>query len=101
MEKIKNIGLVLGVIAIAFGALGSTGRTAGWVAVISTITASIAAYAYANRYQYLVISYQATAKRLELLLTRWQTSEKTDSGTEARNRFILDCEEAISIENSA
>ena len=71
------------------------------MAVISTITASIAAYAYANRYQYLIISYQATAKRLELLLTRWQASGKTDSDTEARNQFILDCEEAISIENSA
>ena len=82
-------------------ALGATGWTAGWVAFFTTITASIAAYAYASRYQYLIISYQATANRLELFRTRWQASGMTDSDVEQRNRFILDCEEAISIENSA
>jgi multisubunit Na+/H+ antiporter MnhG subunit len=101
IEKFKTIGLLLGVIAIVLGALGSTGWTAGWVAVISTVTASIAAYAYAGRYQYLIISYQATANRLELLRTRWEASGKTDKDFQERNQFILDCEEAISIENGA
>jgi len=101
IEKFKTIGLLLGVIAIVLGALGSTGWTAGWVAVVSTVTASIAAYAYAGRYQYLIISFQATANRLELLRTRWEASGKTDKDFQERNQFILDCEEAISIENSA
>ena len=105
MEFIKHIGFVIGVIVVFLGALGATGWTAGWtagwVAFFTTITASIAAYAYAGRYQYLIISYQATANRLELLRTRWQASGMTDGDAEQRNRFILDCEEAISIENSA
>ncbi|MCK5543886.1 MAG: DUF4231 domain-containing protein [Desulfobulbaceae bacterium] len=101
MELVKHIGLVIGVVVIFLGALGATGWTAGWVAFFTTITASIAAYAYAGRYQYLIISYQATANRLELLRTRWQASGMTDRDAEQRNRFILDCEEAISIENSA
>lgn len=101
MEFIKHIGLVIGVIVVFLGAMGATGWTAGWVAFFTTFTASIAAYAYAGRYQYLIISYQATANRLELLRTRWQASGMSDGDVEQRNRFILDCEEAISIENSA
>ena len=101
MELIKYTGLAIGVIVVVLGALGTTGWTAGWVALFTTITASIATCAYAGRYQYLIISYQATANRLELLRTRWQASGMTDSDVEQRNRFILDCEDAISIENSA
>ncbi len=101
MKRNKNIGLSLGVFAIVLGGLGATGWTAGWVAVISTITASIAAYAYAGRYQYLIISYQATADKLERLCTAWKVMGKTDADKEERNKFILGCEEVISIENSA
>ncbi len=101
MEQVKHMGLILGVLVIFLGALGTNGWTAGWVALITTITASITAYAYAGRFQYLIISYQATANRLELLRTRWQASGMTDTHAKQRNRFILDCEEAISIENSA
>ena len=101
MERNKNIGLSLGVIAVILGVLGATGWTAGWVAVISTITASIAAYAYAGRYQYLIISYQTTADKLERLSTSWKVKGKTDADKEERNKFIIECEEVISIENSA
>ncbi|MGD9159284.1 MAG: DUF4231 domain-containing protein [Desulfobacteraceae bacterium] len=97
----KKIGLILGIIAIALGALGSTGWTAGWVAVISTLSASITAYVYASRYQYLIVSYQATANRLEFLRTHWLSSGKTDTDKDDRDKFILDCEDAISIENNA
>ena len=101
IKRNKNIGLSLGVFAVVLGGLGATGWTAGWVAVISTITASIAAYAYAGRYQYLIISYQATADKLERLCTAWKVKGKTDADKDEINKFILKCEEVISIENSA
>jgi len=69
-----KIGLGLGALAAILGALGATGWTAAWVAVVTTTTLAITAYLYAGRYQYLVISYQATARRLELLRSRWQAS---------------------------
>lgn len=97
----RNVSLYFGCIAVLLGALGFTGWTAGWVGVISSITASIAAYLYSGRYQYLVISYQATARRLELLRTRWLSSGKTDADSDERNLFISECEEAISVENNA
>ena len=101
MESDKTIGLVLGILAIILGALGATGWTAGWIAVISTITASVAAYAYAGRYQYLIISYQATGDKLERLRALWKAKGKTDADKDERNKFIIECEEVISIENSA
>ena len=101
MKRNKNIGLSLGVFAIVLGALGLTGWTAGWIAVIATIAASITAFAYAGRYQYLIISYQTTANKLERLRVSWESKEKTDNATDARNKFIRECEAVISIENSA
>ena len=104
IKRARTISLSLGVLAIVLGGLGAfaptAGRTAGWVAVISTITAAIAAYLYANRYQYLVISYEATARRLESLIARWRASGKTDADTADRDQFIIKCEEAISVENN-
>ena len=100
VKRGRQISLFLGALAVVLGALGASGWTAAWVAVITTVTVAIAAYLYAGRYQYLVISYQATARRLELLRSRWEASGMTDANDE-RNQFIRDCEEAISIENSA
>jgi hypothetical protein len=92
----RQISLFLGALAVVLG-----GWTAAWVAVITTVTVAIAAYLYAGRYQYLVISYQATARRLELLRSRWQASGMTDANADERNQFIHNCEEAISVENNA
>jgi len=99
----RTISLVLGGLAVIFGVLGTTryGWVAAWTAVITTITAAIAAHQYAGRYQFLIVSYQATAERLKWLKTQWGISRKTDADTEERNKFIQDCEEAISVENSA
>jgi hypothetical protein len=101
MKKNKKIGMFLGMASVILGAFGASGWTAGWIAVISTIAASIAAFSYAGRYQYLIVSYQATANKLERLRTQWEVSGMSDADTEERDKFIRECEEVISIENSA
>ncbi len=101
MKRNKNIGLSLGLFSVFLGVLGSTGWTAGWIAVISTVTVSITAFAYAGRYQYLIISYQTTTDKLERLRALWESKGKTDTDTDERNKFIRECEEVISIENSS
>ncbi len=103
VKRGSAIGLVLGVLAVALGALEGSGIskfTAVWIAVVTTATTAVGSYLYAGRHQYLVISYQATARRLEWLHDRWQASGKSDSDTEERNQFICNCEDAISVENS-
>lgn len=104
VKRGRTIGLVLGAMAVALGALGGIGFpniTAGWVPVVSTATAALTAYIYAGRHQYLIISYQTTARQLEKLLALWKTSGKTDEDAVERNQFIIDCEATISVENSA
>jgi hypothetical protein len=101
MERGRNISLGLGALAAVLGVLGATGWTAGWVAVITTITVATANYLYAGRYQYLIISYQATARQLIGLKNRWKILSSVTTESDKRNQFIRECENAISIENSA
>ena len=98
----RNISLGLGVLAVILGVLGASGWTAGWIALITTITAALAAYLYAGRYQYLLVSFQATLRQLNLLKNRWAIiAGKPDTNSDKRNQFIMDCENVISVENSA
>jgi hypothetical protein len=105
MKRLKlgrTLSLLLGALGVVLGVLGSTyGWTAGWIAVISTIIASVSANQYANRYQFLMLSYRATAERLGWLKVNWATSNKTDADTDARNKFILDCEQTLAAENNS
>ena len=95
----RNVTLLVGGSAAVLGALGQW--TGAWVAVLTTIGTSVAAYVFANRYQHLIISYQATARQLALLKHQWLVLPASEQDQEKRHRFILNCEEAISIENSA
>jgi uncharacterized membrane protein YphA (DoxX/SURF4 family) len=98
MQRWRTVTLVIGGAAVLLGVLGQ--GTAAWVAVLTTLGTAVAAHVYANRYQYLVISYQATARQLESLKVEWNLM-KADEKDRKRHKFLLDCEEAISIENSA
>ena len=96
----KFLILGLGTIAVLLG-LGSTkyASFAGWIAVIGTLTAAIAARHYAARYQFLIVTYQATAERLRRLKTEWQLARNTDP-VAADKRLVVACEETISSENT-
>ncbi len=103
LRKGNRSRLIFSGLAVLLGALGGlglawAGAISAWVAVLGVAATAVAAYLYAGRHSYLVISYQATARRLEGLLVRWQ---QCDQSEQARIRFIEDCEAAISVENSA
>lgn len=98
----RKVSLALGAIAILLGFWSAkSASVAGWVAVIGAITAAIAAYQYAGRYQFLIVSYQATADRLNWLKTKWEIDGKRQPGDAAKHAFIIACEDAIATENSA
>jgi hypothetical protein len=98
-RRIKNVSLWLGLVAVVFGVIGAQWTPlVAFVAVITTVTTSLASYLYAGRYQYLVVSYLATARKLEELILEWDLSGKTDA---ERKQFVLDCENTFASENSA
>lgn len=101
MSRGRAASLVLGALAAILGTFSASGWTAGWVAVITTTTASVAAYLYAGRFQYLIVSYQATARQLEVLKTQWIVMGQPETDPAKRSWFVQDCEAAISIENNA
>jgi membrane protein implicated in regulation of membrane protease activity len=100
LKLISGATLGLGGLAVVLGVV-STDMTAPWVAVITTMIATLTAYLYAWRYQYMVVSYLATARKLSALRARWRTSGKSDADTADRNQFILECEGILSAENKA
>jgi hypothetical protein len=97
-RRIKSVSLWLGVAAVVLGVVGAQWTpSAAFVAVITTITTSLASYLYAGRYQYLVVSYLATAHKLEERILGWELSGKTEA---ERKQFVLDCENIFAAENS-
>ncbi|HEV3468612.1 MAG TPA: DUF4231 domain-containing protein [Pyrinomonadaceae bacterium] len=100
VNLVGGLTLGLGALAVVLGAVSSD-LTAPWVAVITTVMATLAAYLYAGRFQYMVVSYLATARRLEALRADWKTSGKTDADATERNQFILECEGILGAENKA
>jgi hypothetical protein len=91
--------------AAALGALVAYLPEAGiaaWVAVLTTVTGTLAAHVEASRYDQLIVSYRATASRLEWLLAEWRdTLSKQALGPRERGAFVDRCEDAISVENQA
>lgn len=70
-----------------------------WIAVITTLGGSIAAYAAASRYEFQATSYYATAQELRDLKHSWiLLRDKPEANWAA---FVRRCEEVISAENQA
>lgn len=101
-RKVKAVTVVLGALSIVQGALGFLWvGVPAFAAVVTTLSASLAAYLYAGRYQYLAVSYLATAQKLGGLRAAWEVSGRTDADAAERNKFILDCEAVIAAESGA
>ncbi|WP_321419563.1 DUF4231 domain-containing protein [uncultured Desulfobacter sp.] len=76
---------------------GWLGLMPGWIPVIGAFSAAMASHFYAERHEYLQLSYRATGRRLTRLLERFTNREDSTS----RRTFITNCENTISIENQS
>jgi hypothetical protein len=97
-------GTALGALATYFSAQhtsqGFATTSAAWVAVITTLGAAVATHVVASRYDFLVMSYYGTARRLEDLVNDWRI--KGDASDVNRwSAFVKACEDAISVENES
>ena len=70
-----------------------------WVAVLTTIGGSIAAYTLASRYDFQATTFLATAAQLKDLVGDWRTSGAKAPPSLEWSAFVRGCEEAISAEN--
>ena len=96
LRRLRVTESVLGAVAVVLAVLVGAGgiQAAGaWVAVVSTIAASLAAHAGAARYDQRIIGFTHTATRLEGLAAAWQVKGWSPAA------LVEACEEAISVEN--
>lgn len=86
----------LGAVAVVLSAVATWFElppVSAWVPVATTIGTAVVAHIAASRYDHLIIEFQRTAYRLELL-RQARSCEPGDDAT-----FVDDCEDAISVEN--
>lgn len=111
LRTLRGVEIALGLFATAASAIvawftgqkdqvpQSIGIGVGqWVAVLTTIGGSLTAHIAANRYDFLVMSYYATARRLDQLLEDWRALGAPNDPARW-SEFVHNCEAAISIEN--
>ena len=99
LKRWRQLSFTIGGLAVILGFLGKW--TGAWVAVLTTMGTSVTSYLFANQYQYLIISYQATARQLEFLKNKWMIMGAPVDDLGKSHLFIIDCEKVISVENNA
>ena len=103
LKQARGLEFTLGIAAAASGALGAVKgmeQFGAWVAVVTTLAGAVTAHVAAARYEFLAVSYRATAHRLESLRDQWLDSQQPAAGAKMTPaEFIKQCEDAISMEN--
>lgn len=98
LSQFRRVEVVLAVAGVLLGALAASLAGVGlgaWVAVVTTISASIAAHVGATRYEYQLIEYLRTADELSRLR---RDAAVTTSPAEL-DQLVVQCERIISIQN--
>ncbi|CAG7643843.1 DUF4231 domain-containing protein [Actinacidiphila bryophytorum] len=88
---------LLGVLLAAGSGAFYVEQLAAWVAVVSTVAATLVAYATAAKYEYQELEFLRTAAELERLLAEWEAS--SDHGPAAADTLVSRCEHVISVLN--
>jgi hypothetical protein len=86
------VQFILALVSAGMGAIAasmSDRSPAAWVAVITTMLSALGSYLLAQRYEQLIITYRATAERLESIRVRWSSFDE----------LVEQCESALAQEN--
>jgi hypothetical protein len=97
---VKWVQFGLSLLAAILGALAATlaaTAPAAWIAVATTVSVAITAYAAGSRYEYQLVEYLRTAFQLNQLRTSWTV----DRGSMTGDNFVHECEQVISVQNEA
>jgi hypothetical protein len=102
IKRWRTVSLVLAVvraIAATLGVVAAVTALAGvgvWVAVATTIACAVTAHVAAARYQFVVLSYRAAARRLRSLERSWLAGDTGDVAA-----LVREAEELISRQTTA
>jgi hypothetical protein len=97
LERFRLLTGVLAVTGLILGAAAGTwevDRLAGWVPVVTTIGAAVAAHVAAERYSYLLLEYTRTADELDRVLHR-----RGRIASMTNDQIVRHTENVISIQN--
>ncbi|MFD0360989.1 DUF4231 domain-containing protein [Nocardia sp. GCM10030253] len=100
-RRLRRVGFALGLLGTIVAAVASvvpgSGATAlaPWVAALTTLSGGVAAHLVAKRYDYMIITYLATASRLQRLVEDWRLGAAADW-----HGFVRSCEDVIATENN-
>ncbi|WP_435186929.1 DUF4231 domain-containing protein [Streptomyces sp. bgisy126] len=100
LRVVRRTEVLLGSAAVLLGAGSGAFQVeaaAAWVAVISTVSATVVAYAAAAKYEYQELEFLRTADELERILADWRLS--AHATPEAEDALVGRCEQVISILN--
>ncbi|MRH92379.1 DUF4231 domain-containing protein [Nocardia sp. SYP-A9097] len=103
------LGLAATIVSVVAAVLAGTATNAStplspasaltpWVAVLTTLGAAGAGHLTGRRYEFLVMSYSATARRLQQLLQEWRAAG-SPSDEQHWTTFVDACEKVIAAEN--
>ncbi|AGZ40706.1 DUF4231 domain-containing protein [Actinoplanes friuliensis] len=97
LERFRRLSIGLAITGLLLGAAAGTweiDRLAGWVPVVTTIGAAVAAYVAAERYSYMLLEYSRTADELARIRhRRGRAASMTDE------ELVRHAENVISIQN--
>ena len=79
---------------------GSDFGLAAWVAVLTTVGTAVAAHISGRRYDFLILTYVTTARRLESLANEWRSKGGPMEHAEW-DPFVRRCEEVIGAANQS
>lgn len=102
VKRGNNWGIILAIAGFLLGSLSASGETnhfSAWVAFISTLSASLASFISANRYQYLAMSFQLMYNQLMILWAKGSRIAADDM--ETQKSFVINAEGILSRENEA
>lgn len=101
LKRGRMVTYWLGFLAVVLGTAVFTEWSSAplFIALVTSVAASVTSYISSNRYDYLVVSYQASANRLLMLNARWHQVD--ENNTTAQRNFVREAEDTIAIENSA
>ena len=100
-DILRNTVFWLGAASAILALMSALGVVPALIGLVATLTASLSAHAQSQQYQTLIVTYQSTSRRLLELKGAWAASHKTDADAAERSDFIVKCEHALAIENSA